>query len=516
MKRASGVLLHVSSLPGPFGIGTLGEEAYRFVNQLAEAGVRYWQVLPLTPPGSSNSPYASVSCFANNELFIDPRRLAEEGFFSQEELQSFYHKGMKNLADFGFATANVANYLHLAFSRVSEEQHREMLAFVNAESYWLNDYALFEVIHRENNYASWLDWTDELRLHNEKALVQYSMQPEHISELEYIYFAQWQFRRQWDALKAYANAKGVLLIGDMPIFPALDSADVWASPEQFQLDEDGNPTAKAGVPPDYFSEDGQLWGNPLYDWDFIEEDEYKWWVQRVGYSMKLFDVIRIDHFRGFDSYWAVPAESTTAKHGVWRRGPGMKLFEKLTEELDHVNIIAEDLGDINEDVAALVEESGYPGMKVLQFAFDDKERGTELPYTYPVNKVIYTGTHDNNTVYGWLEQADEETREFALDYVRMPDMTDWRIGGPYSPSVRAFIETAWSTPCVLAVAPVQDLLGYGDNTRMNTPGTNTSRNWVFRIDEAELARLDTAWLYRMNQVFQRLDNDNSQMKRSQE
>ncbi len=505
MNRSSGVLMHISSLPGPFGIGTLGEEAYHFVDQLAKAGVRYWQMLPLTPPGSSNSPYQSVSCFANNEQYIDPRRLVWEGYLREEELEQFHFHGLPYRTDYGFTYTNSSDYLHLAFSRMNDEQHNDMLAFVNSESTWINDYALFEVIHREQHYAMWQLWPEELATHNDKALLKYSMEEEHMKEIEYIYFVQWQFRRQWDQLKNYANSKNILIIGDMPIFPALDSADVWAAPDQFQLDEKGYPTAVAGVPPDYFSEDGQLWGNPLYDWEKSEEEEFHWWVDRIRYSMTLFDMIRIDHFRGFDSYWAIPAEAKTARHGVWRKGPGMKLFTKLHEEVENLAVIAEDLGEINEDVAQLVQDTGYPGMKVLQFAFDDMEKGTELPYTYSENTVVYTGTHDNSTIYGWMEGSSEEVRAFALDYVRMPDMVDWRIGGPYSPSVRAFIETAWASPCVLAVAPIQDLLGYGNNTRMNTPGTNTPNNWVFRIEADELARLDTDWLYRANQVFQRLD-----------
>lgn len=504
MKRSSAVLLHVTSLPGPFGVGTLGEEAYRFVDQLVEAGVRYWQVLPLNPTGPSNSPYASNSCFANNEFLIDPRFLAKEGYLTKEEVWEFEHHGLTNLADFGFAYENSKKYLSLAYTRMTDEQRKDLLGFVNKEGSWLNDYALFCVIQRQRNYEPWQKWPTPLSKHQEKALVEFAVKDDNIQEIEYYQFAQWQFRKQWNALKRYANQKNVFIIGDMPIFPALDSCDVWSEPEQFQLDEDGNPTAVAGVPPDYFSEDGQLWGNPLYDWEYMEKDSFDWWTRRVRYSMDLFDIVRIDHFRGFDSYWAVPAGSETARRGVWRSGPGITLFRTLHEEIDNLHIIAEDLGDINESVVKLLEDSGYPGMKVLQFAFDDQEEAEELPYTYTENKVIYTGTHDNSTVYGWLEKAKEDVRTFALNYVRMPQMVDWRIGGPYSPSVRAFIETIWSSPCVLAVAPIQDLLGYGDNTRMNTPGVDSNMNWVFRISQEELNRLDTKWLYRLNQVFQRL------------
>lgn len=504
MKRAAGILLHVSSLPGPYGVGTLGQEAFRYVDFLAEAGIRYWQILPLCPVGPSNSPYSSVSIFANCELYIDPRPLAAEGYLTRAELADLAYAGERDKADFAFARKNSNFYLRRAFARMNEDRHRELLAFVNAESRWLVDYALYVVLHERFAGERWQDWPEAYAWRDEQTLAEFSLRPENMHELEFVYFCQWQFRRQWDRLKAYAHRLNVKLIGDMPIFPALDSADVWSAPEQFQLDKKGLPTAKAGVPPDYFSEDGQLWGNPLYDWEHIEEEDFAWWVDRVRYAMTLYDVVRIDHFRGFESYWSVPAESETARHGVWRRGPGMKLFNRLHEEIENVEIIAENLGNINEEVDKLLKDSGYPGMKVLQFAFDDMEWAKELPYTYVENDVVYTGTHDNNTIVGWLQDRPDNIRRFALDYVRLPEAEGLSKTEVARLGAKAFIETAWATPCILAVAPLQDFLALDETRRMNTPGTDTALNWIFRVRQEELATLDPKRIYRLNQVFQRL------------
>lgn len=504
LERSSGVLLHISSLPSPFGIGNLGEEAYRFVDQLEAAGIKYWQILPLNPTGPSNSPYASTSCFANNESFIDPRILASEAYLEESELEEFFYAGSPHKVDYAFVFNNQKEYLHRAFSRLNDAQRREMLQFVNAEQFWLRDYAVFSVVHKNSDYAPWQEWEENLNKHEERAISKVLTDETLFQELEYYYFIQWQFRRQWDNLRAYANARNVYIIGDMPIFPALDSADVWSNPEVFQLDKDGWPEAVAGVPPDYFSATGQLWGNPLYDWEALEADEYRWWVKRTQYQMDLFDLVRIDHFRGFDSYWAVPYGSKTAIQGTWRTGPGMKLFETLEKEIEDLAIIAEDLGDINESVVQLIEDTGYPGMKILQFSLDPSYFAKDRPHTFKENCIVYTGTHDNATTYAWLKSQDEESRRLALDYVRMPRDKDWREGGEKSPSVRAFIESIWASPCVMAVVPLQDLLGYGDETRMNTPGTLSQDNWAFRVTRDELQKLDIGWLRYINFVFQRL------------
>lgn len=512
MKRASGVLLHISSLPGPFGIGTLGQEAYAFVDQLAKAGVAYWQILPLSPTGPSHSPYFSLSLFANNPFYIDPRSLAQAGFLTDAEVERFLYDGPEGKTDFAFAKSNSDAYLELAYSRLSEEQETEMLTFVNQSGAWLNHYAMFSCLHARFGRVNWQEWPEDLASYDEKNLTLYFADDERQRELEYYYFIQWQFMCQWQALRNYANSKGVKLIGDFPIYPALNSADVWAGKDQFQLDEKGLPVVVAGVPPDYFSEDGQLWGNPLYNWDKMEEDNYRWWVSRVRYQMVLYDVIRIDHFRGFESYWAVPATSETARHGAWWPGPGMKLFTTLNEEIENLQIIAEDLGDINDDVLQLVEDSSYPGMEVMQFSLGDKEWGDNLPYRFTGHKVVYTGTHDNQTVLGWLKSQSPDIRDFALDYVRVPGRvmgstseTEGLDETLYEAAVRAFIESTLSLPCILAVVPIQDLLAMDDDRRMNTPGTYQDENWVFRLTHEEMNRLDLAWLYRLNQVYQRLE-----------
>lgn len=504
ITRSSGVLLHVTSLPGPFGIGTLGEEAYRFVDKLAEAGIKYWQILPLNPTGPSNSPYASTSCFANNDNLIDPRILASEGYLSEEEVQAFYHMGDPKQVDFSFVYNNALEYLHLAASRITEEQRNEMLAFVNSEQFWLNDYAMFSVLHRHFNYAPWQEWENGLNVHDERAISQQLQDESLFKEMEYFYFVQWQFRRQWDNLKAYANRKEVYIIGDMPIFPALDSADVWANPEAFQLDQQGWPEAVAGVPPDYFSKDGQLWGNPLYDWEYLERDDFRWWVRRTQYQMDLYDVVRIDHFRGFDSYWAVPFGNETAVHGTWRKGPGIALFQQLESDIANLEIIAEDLGDINESVEQLIADTGYPGMKILQFSLDRDYAAINRPYTFTENYIVYTGTHDNSTTYGWLELADQEDRDFVLEYIRLQNKELWKEEGPENPAIWACIDMIWASPCVMAVVPMQDLLGQNEKSRMNTPGTLDPSNWAYRVTYEDLEKVDTQRIYHLNRIFQRL------------
>ena len=414
MERSSGILLHISSLPGPFGIGTLGQEAYDFVDQIEAAGLSYWQTLPLTPPGYSNSPYSSTSCFASNICFIDPREMQKDGYFTKAEVKKYYYpEADTKQTDYAFANKNVREFLELAYERIDKEQEEELEAFIKENAYWLHDYAVYEVLHTRFDGQTWQEWPEAARDRDKSFITKFLNDEDNRKSLNLVYFAQWQFRLQWDRLRDYAAEHHIEFIGDMPIFPALDSADVWANPDLFQLDEDGYPIFKAGVPPDYFSEDGQLWGNPLYDWQAIKNTGYSWWIDRVRHTMYMFDVVRIDHFRGFSSYWAVPGDEETARNGVWVKGPGMDLFNKLHAEIDDLRIIAEDLGDIDSDVVQLLEDSGYPGMKIMLFSFDNKESSGDLPYQYDHNKVVYTGTHDNDTVYGWLARQDKDVRDYA-------------------------------------------------------------------------------------------------------
>ena len=509
MERSSGILLHISSLPGPFGIGTLGKEAYDFVDQLKVSGTSYWQILPTTPLGYSNSPYASTSCFANNVAFVDPRELAKDGYLDEKELSAFEYKGdFYKKTDYEFANQNSRAYLELAYKNISSEQILELEDFIEENSAWIHDFAIYDVLHSRKGGKMWQDWDPEERDRSVDFLADFLANPDNKEELNLVYFAQWQFILQWKKLRAYANENNVFLIGDMPIFPALDSADAWANKELFQLDELGNTIFKAGVPPDYFSEDGQLWGNPLYNWEVNKATGYKWWIDRVRHSMNMFDIVRIDHFRGFSSYWAVPGEDTeTAKNGAWVKGPGMDLFNTLHQEIDDLKIIAEDLGDIDEDVEILLADSGYPGMNVMLFSFDDMHKSAVLPYTFKENSVVYTGTHDNDTSFGFLERTTEEVRNFIFDYIRLDKNIDWKLNFPYSPAVNALLASTWACNSKLAIAPIQDFLGMGNDRRMNTPSTVNDFNWTFRLSAEELASLDLLRIYKLNRTYRRLSDE---------
>ena len=504
MDRSSGILLHISSLPGPYGIGTLGNEAYEFVDQLVESKTTYWQVLPLTPPGYSNSPYASTSAFANNISFIDPRELAKDGYLSLEDAEAYKYTGdFYQKADYEFASVNAKNYLSKAAYNMTEEDVKEMAVFVEDNSYWIHDYAVYEVLHTRYNGQMWQDWPENERKRSNNFVEKFLSADDNKEEIKQVYFSQWQFKKQWDRLRKYANDRGVKFIGDMPIFPALDSADVWSNPELFQLHDDGRPIFKAGVPPDYFSVDGQMWGNPLYKWEVHKDSKYDWWVDRVKTTMDLYDIVRIDHFRGFANYWAIPGEDENARNGEWIDGPGMDLFNTLHDRISDLEIIAEDLGDIDEKVEKLLEDSAYPGMKIYMFSFDGKEWGDDLPHAWGENAIAYTGTHDNATTLAWLKTLSDEVRDYVLRYARMDKNVDWRIDGPYSPALRAIIETLWSTNCACTVVPIQDLLGMDDDRKMNVPSTVNDFNWTFRLETEELAALDTDWLLEINTVHQR-------------
>lgn len=506
MDRSSGILLHISSLPGPYGIGTLGQESYDFVDLLVETGSEYWQLLPLTPPGYSDSPYASTSCFASNISFIDPRELAKDGYLTEAEAETFAYTGdFHKKTDYRFAASNVNNYLAKAYNQITPSQKKELEAYIKENAHWIHDFAVYDVLHSRYDGQMWQEWPEKEKKREGTFVSDFLKDDKNKHELNLVYFAQWQFSVQWNRLREYANDLGVQIIGDIPIFPALDSADVWANPELFQLDDDGRPIFKAGVPPDYFSADGQMWGNPLYKWEAHKESKYDWWVERVRTTMKLYDIVRIDHFRGFANYWAIPGEDNNARRGNWIDGPGMDLFDTLHYRIDDLKIIAEDLGDIDETVEQLLEDSGYPGMKIFMFSFGDNEKSEDLPYNWDRNSIAYTGTHDNTTTYGWLESLEEDNRDFILRYSRLAENMDWRISGPFSPSVRAIVETLWSGPADVAIVPIQDLLGMGDDRKMNVPSTVNEFNWTFRLEQDELDSLDKEWLYEINLLHQRMN-----------
>ena len=420
IKRSSGILMPIYSLPSPYGIGTMGTAAREFIDFLAEAGQAWWQILPVGPTSYGDSPYQSPSTFAGNPYFIDLDLLVEDGLLTQEEIDARYWGDTSTRVDYGAQYENRYILLQQATLRGWERDAKEVDAFVEANRGWLPDYALFMALKRHFGMACWLEWPDEdARLRQPAALEKY--REELAEDIRLFTYIQYLFFKQWGDLREYAHEQGVGIIGDMPISVALDSVDVWANPDCFQLNEKGFPTQVAGVPPDYFSEDGQLWGNPLYDYDTMQKDGFGWWIRRVEGATKIYDVIRIDHFRGFAAYWSVPYGEKTAKNGQWITGPGMALVGVLRDWFHNVRFIAEDLGVPSPDVVQLLQDSGFPGMKVLEFAFDSKESSDYLPHTYNKNCVCYVGTHDNDTLVGWMNEVAPADLNKAVDYLGLDE-----------------------------------------------------------------------------------------------
>lgn len=404
MARDAGVLMHITSLPSPCGIGTLGREAYRFADFLKAAGQRYWQILPVGPTSYGDSPYQSFSTYAGNPYLIDLDLLQEEGLLEKEEYEALDWGGDPLRVDYEALYRSRFQVLRLAYERGASRDREEFERFRRDNESWLGNYALFMAVKEHFGMISWLEWPDEgIRLRRKRSLVQYEKRLK--AQVEFWEYVQFLFFRQWRQLKAYVNSLGILIFGDMPIYVAMDSADTWSNPEIFWLDRSRRPVCVAGCPPDYFSETGQLWGNPLYDWEFLKKTKYNWWMNRIDLTRRLFDVTRIDHFRAFDTYYAIPYGEETAVNGQWMEGPGIDFFKTLHRSLGNVPIIAEDLGLLFPSVQKLLKKTGYPGMKVLQFAFDSNEENDYLPHHFDNHCVVYTGTHDNNTVNGWLEQA---------------------------------------------------------------------------------------------------------------
>ncbi len=475
LRRGSGILLHPTSLPGPDGIGDLGDGAYRFVDWLAQAQQRYWQVMPLVPTGYGDSPYAAPSAFAGNPLLISLDILIGDGLLDPHAFRNTPFN--ENVVNYGGARTQKERALRAAFQRFDEREpgdlDREFKAFRKAEAWWLDDFCLFIALKEEHGGGPWSDWPDEIKRRKPSAM---KAARERLSaEIRYHAFCQWLFRRQWYALRVYANERNVRIIGDIPIFVAFDSADVWSHPGLFRLDEQLNPVVVAGVPPDYFSRDGQRWGNPLYEWSAMAADGYAWWISRFRALLALVDVVRIDHFRGFAANWSVPASAPTAAEGRWERGPGRELFDAVVGKLGTVPIIVEDLGLITPDVVALREELGLPGMAVLQFAFDGDPHNAYLPHSLERNSVVYTGTHDNQTTVGWFQSMPEHVRTEVLAY----------LGRDGSDIAWDFIRAALNSPAIMAIIPMQDVLRRGDDARMNTPG-RPDGNWTWRMRWTDL------------------------------
>ena len=472
MKRSAGIILPISSLPSPYGIGTLGAAAREFVDFLAAANQTWWQVLPVGPTSFGDSPYQSPSAFAGNTYFIDLDELVEDDLLTKDEVEGVSWGDDPMRVNYARIFELRGNLLHRAYQRGWERDAEKVAAFAEKNAEWLDDYALFMSVKRHFKRVSWIDWPEEdIRLHKPEAVARYRELL--ADDVNYNVYVQFLFYRQWEALRAYAHEHGVSLMGDLPIYVALDSADVWASPEMFQLDERNVPVEVAGVPPDAFTAEGQLWGNPLYDYEAMEADGFGWWIRRIAGAGRLYDAIRIDHFRGFESYWAVPYGEKTAKVGRWVKGPGMKLVGTLTSWFPELSFIAEDLGYATPEVAQLLADSGFPGMKVLEFAFDarDAAGSSYLPHAYTPHCVCYVGTHDNATIAQWRDEADPADVKLATSYLGLSDEEGFNWG---------FIRGGMASVAELFVAQMQDYLGLGAQARINTPGT-LGDNWQWRL-----------------------------------
>ena len=480
MKRSSGILLSVSSLPSPYGIGSMGQAARDFIDFLYDAGQSWWQILPVGPTSYGDSPYQSFSTYAGNPYFIDLDTLCEEGLLDKEELEAIDWGSDPNRVDYERIYNLRYPLLRKAKERGWDKDLEAIARFREENRGWLEDYALFMAVKRHFNMAGWNEWPDEdIRLRRPEAVERY--RKELREDVELFVYIQYLFFQQWEQLRAYAHKKHIGIIGDMPIYVAMDSADVWSDPKSFQLDEKNVPVEVAGVPPDYFSADGQLWGNPLYNWDAMKADGFGWWIRRIEGASKLYDVLRIDHFRGLESYWAVPYGEETAKNGHWVKGPGMDLVGVLTSWFPQMQFIAEDLGFLTPEVMQLLNDSKLPGMKVLEFAFDSREPSNYLPHTYPRNCVCYVGTHDNSPVMAWKEEANPDDIKMACRYLGLNDEEGFHWG---------IIRGGMSSVADLFVTQMQDFLALGVASRMNTPGL-LGGNWQWRMSEgaatAELA-----------------------------
>ena len=481
MKRKSGVLMHVSSLPGEYSIGSFGDEALAFIDKLCEGGFSVWQVLPFCMTDECNSPYKSYSAFGANPYFIDLPTLYKKGYITKEELNQA-RQNTPYLTEYKRLSEERIDLLRLAAKRASED--KEAVKSINdflSDKEELRSAAEFLSLREANENSPWQKWT--VYTPDENAIFFWR-------------FVQYEFFTEWQKIKEYANEKGIEIIGDVPIYVALDSADVWAHPEQFKLDKDNIPTAVAGVPPDYFSEDGQLWNNPLYDWGRMKKDGFSWWRRRIEHMLTLFDGVRIDHFRGIEAYWSIPAGAKSAKEGKWVKGPGRAFVNMVKEVAKDKLIIAEDLGDITDGVRALLDYSGFPGMRVMQFAFLGDEKTPHLPHNYTENSVAYTGTHDNNTLLGYIWEMSADMRSLAFDYCGY-------YGEDFNKGEEALLRTVMRSSAAMAIFPIQDLLCFGADTRMNTPGV-ADGNWAYRVTNEQLDSLDLKKFYYLNRLYGRV------------
>lgn len=485
-------MMHISSLPSPYGIGTLGKQAYEFIDFLKKSGQRFWQMLPIGPTSYGDSPYQSFSTFAGNPYFIDLDFLREEGLLCRADYFLTNWGDSPERVDYEKLYAGRFGVLKKAFFKGGEKLAAEIGRFREENADWILDYALFMAVKGHFGDMAWIEWPDEgIRMRRPDALQKYMQSLR--DEVEFWIFVQYLFDRQWAALRDYAEQQGISFIGDLPIYVALDSAEVWAHPELFWLDENRLPVRVAGCPPDYFSADGQLWGNPLYRWDYMKQAGYKWWIRRIKAAAQRFDMLRIDHFRGFESYYGIPFGAKDAKIGDWLQGPGLDFFDTVRREIGEIAFIAEDLGFLTPQVRALLHSSGYPGMAVLQFAFDSLEESDYLPHNHIRNSVVYTGTHDNDTICGWMDSAPRELREYAANYLHLDEAEGAHWG---------FLRAAMGSVGDLTINQMQDFLGLGSEARMNTPST-LGNNWQWRMKSAAATDALAARIREMTKIYGR-------------
>ena len=490
MNRASGILLGISSLPSEYGIGSLGKPARDFADFLCAAGQKYWQILPAGQTGYGDSPYQSFSSFAGNPYFIDIDELVSQGLLTKTEAETAKTAGEK--VYYGALYATRYALLESAYERGRGRLMREILGFYEKNAAWLPDYALFMALSEHFSGKPWTEWNDDIRSRESDAMAKYrSLLGERTG---FWIFVQYLFFTQWDKMKKYVNSLGIKIIGDLPVYVAANSADIWASPAEFQLDRDLRCKNVAGVPPDGFSPTGQLWGNPLYRWEAHRETGYQWWITRLWYCFELYDVVRIDHFRAFHTYWSIPGDAETAIEGHWEPGPGMELLNML-QSIPGLSLIAEDLGDLDQEVRDFIARSGLPGMKILLYAFDPAGESSYLPHNCPPNSVCYTGTHDTPTFVQWLfGEAAQAERDYAIDYLGLRAEEGYGWGA---------VRGAWASPSRLAIAPMQDLLGLGADARMNAPGTTGEQNWSWRVRSAALNSDVAGKLRHLTRVYRR-------------
>ena len=497
LKRSSGVLLHISSLPGPFGIGTLGNQAREFAEMLAKMGCSYWQILPINHSAEGNSPYASRSLFAINPNFIDLYALQDMGFLNADEIGDVHVQPGQKANEFSIMEKKRLILLRKAYSRIDGETLLKVKAFAEKQASWLDAYALFIVLKNNFGDISWNEWpVIGLRLHKADAIAQAYIEYE--NDILFWKFIQYIAYSQWADFRKYVNGLGIGIFGDMPIYAAFDSSDVWADNCQFQLNTKHIPKRVAGVPPDYFNKNGQLWGNPLYNWSEMKKDGYSWWLKRIENALSIYDIVRIDHFRGLYAYWAVPFANKTAKKGEWLKGPGMDLIRKIRARFPDMPFIMEDLGSLDRHVKKFFETAGYPGMRVMQFGFGADGDPMHLPENYPEECVAYTGTHDNNTILGWYDDVSELTKADSMKELGFPPPSP---ENPISDKelCRAWIENLFASKAGLIVVPIQDLLYEGAEARMNFPGTASPINWLYRVDERKYnSLLDIEWIAELN------------------